>query len=229
MCRDLMYATVYHSAVNRWGLAAVLRSAYRLYKDFNIPENVILRQTDATLLAMLKEGDQYTRGIAQRIEERRPYFRINELDYSWLNLANLPGGKDVTPSILKLENDPLRILGIEDEIKQKVDKYKQNSEEIDVMIDIPPALKFVEANVDVKILGENKPVPLTDVSDLARYVNERKRERRWILHVFTNAASDSIPYKEIIKEAQDILDIPPNSHPGRFLPKEPIEPNKTES
>ncbi len=226
--RDLMYAIVYHHPVNRWALGAVLRSAYRLNRDFHVPENIILRQTDSTLLAMLKEGDDYTRGVAQRIEERRPYNRVFELDFSWLNLINLPNKDEVKSFVGKLEDKPVGILKFEEDIRRKLAKYRQHSEEIDLIIDIPPPLKFVEADVAVKIKGENEPIPLSQVSDLAKYISERRRERRWILHVFTNASFGSVPYKKIIDEVKEIFSIPPDSHPYKRLPIEKTDARKTQ-
>jgi HD superfamily phosphohydrolase len=216
--RDLMYAIVYHNPVNRWGLATVLRSAYKLYKDYNVPSEYILRQTDATLLAMLKEGDAYTRKIAQRIEERRPYNRVFELEFSYLNLKNLPNGNEVVGLIQELEKEPLKLLELENTVKNKLSPQKQGSDEIDVIIDIPYPLKFIEAEVKVKTSEQLRPTPLNRVSHLARYISERSKERRWFLNVFTNAHYQSSAYQRVVELVKKELQIPLHAHPSRLLP-----------
>jgi len=211
--RDLMYATVYHHPVERWGLASILRSAYILHKDYSIPAEYILRQTDETLLSMLQRGDDYTIDIASRIVERRPYNRVFELEFSYLNLRNLPNEEEVIKLVEELERDPGKLR----EVEEIVESNSARSEKVDVIIDLPPPMKFLEAGVKVKVAGELSPIELNRVSDLACYINERKKERRWIMNVFTNASPGSPSYEEIVSHVKKELKIPDDAHPTKLI------------
>jgi len=216
--RDLMYAIVYHHPVNRWALAALLRSAYILYNDYSYPSELLLRQTDAQLLSLLKQGSKYTKKVADRIEERRPYNRVYELEFSYLNLKNLPNGDEIISRIQELEKEPLTLLELESSVKKNLSSKTRDSEECDVIIDLPPPLKFKEAQIMVKIREQDKPVPLNRVSELARYINERRKERRWFLNVFTNVSNQSSGYHQIIKDIKKELHISLKENPTRIIP-----------
>jgi HD superfamily phosphohydrolase len=215
--RDIMYATVYHHPVNRWALAMVLRAAYKLYKDYSISPEYMLRQTDAGFLETLKEfPDGYVHGIAQRIEERRPYYRVFDLEFSYANLENLPTAKDVLDKIQKLERNPIELLETEETVEDELALKRIGSEEVDVIIDLPYPLKFVEAEVEVKLKKPETIVPLKKVSDLARYIGERSKQRRWFLNVFTNIPPFKSEYKQVVKLVKRELNIPLGAHPGIY-------------
>lgn len=190
MTRDLMYADVYHHPVNRSAQGMLSRAGNRLINDKVITVKEFVRMTDDGFLDALRQHDKYAQDIAKRIDNRRVFGRVEELEYTYNDLVN----QGVWSQILRFIDIPRLVQEREKELTDDL-----RLEEGHVILDFPPSAKFLEAEARVAI-DEGRYEKLKTVSRITRHIYETAYERRWKMMVFT-----SIP-KEETNKRQRLVD-----------------------
>lgn len=190
--RDLMYADVYHHPVNRSAQGMLTRAGNKLIEDKVITTRQFVRMTDDSFMEALRKHNGYTKDVAKRIDNRKIFERVEELEYTYNDLVNQKAWSQISRFI----NIPRLVKKHEEELAEVL-----GLEEGQVILDFPPSAKFLEAEANVMI-DDKQYEKLKTVSLLARFIYETTFERRWKMMVFT-----SIPKKDTAKRQQLIKEV----------------------